>query len=74
MDQLNKDNPAIESHSEGLLSRTVPGNKCFRVSLKIVPETRTWVQVVYLVYLECDPTKHKWPSKKSEIAVEEEPV
>ena len=53
---------AIESHIENLLSRTILGTKYLWVSLKAMPEIRTWV---WVVYLDSDPTKHEHPGKKN---------
>ena len=60
---------AIESHVENLLSRTIFGTKYLWVSLKAMPEIRTWV---WVVYLGRDPTKHEHPGKKNGMVKEEE--
>jgi len=60
---------AIESHVENLLSRTILGTKYLWVSLKAMPEIRTWV---WVVYLGSDPTKHEHPGKKNGMVKEEE--
>lgn len=66
---LSGDGLAIESHVENLLSRTILGTKYLWVSLKAMPDIRTWV---WVVYLGSDPTKHEHPGKKNGMVKEEE--